>query len=219
MILDRDKAFLKCRKTKVLMNKPIYLGFTVLELSKLHMYHLHYDIFKKHYKSSLKLLYTDTDSFIYDIKTPDIFEDFKYFSAIMDFCDYPKDHFLFSEHNKKVLGKLKDEMNGELISEVIALKSKMYFIDSPSKQQKRAKGVIRAILEKDITKEMFLECLFKKKTFSNLMRRIGSEKHQIVGVSGEKISLTPLDDKRFAIDTINTLAFGHYKTRSFQDGE
>ena len=219
MILDQNKAFLKCRKTKVMMDKPIFLGFTVLELSKLHMYYLHYDVFKNYYGNNLKLIYTDTDSFIYHIKTTDIFRDFQFFSDIMDFCDYPKDHPLYSEINKKVLGKLKDEMAGDVISEVIALKSKMYYIDSPKKQQKRAKGVIKSVLEDEITKKMYLECLFKERVFKHDSRRISSEKHQIIGVTSEKISLTPLDDKRFSLNAVDTLAFGHYRIESIQNGD
>lgn len=127
----------------------------------------------------------------------------------MDFCDYPEDHPLYSERNKKVLGKLKDEMNGQPISEVIAVKSKMYFIDSTTKQQKRAKGVVKSVLNQDITKQMYLDCLFKKQIYKNSVRRIGSQGHRIVGVSEEKISLTPLDDKRFSLNAVDTLAFGH----------
>lgn len=76
LILDSSKALLKCRKTRAIMYKPIFLGFTVLKLSKLHMYELHYGVFKRYYGEKLKLIYTDTDSFIYHIKTEDIFRDF-----------------------------------------------------------------------------------------------------------------------------------------------
>ncbi|XP_074604049.1 uncharacterized protein LOC141857450 [Brevipalpus obovatus] len=219
MILDRNKAFLKCRKRRVIMDKPIFLGFTVLELSKLHMYYLHYDVFKASYKERLKLIYTDTDSFIYHIKTRDIFRDFSYFADIMDFSDYPKDHPLHSEVNKKVIGKLKDEMAGELITEVIALKSKMYFVDSRKKELKRAKGVINAVLRTDVTKQMYVDCLFLYETFKQRMRRIGSKNHTIVGVNEEKLSLTPFDDKRYALNNIDTLAYGNYRIEGLQNGD
>ena len=77
------------------------------------MYKLHYDYFKRFYNGRLTLAYTDTDSFIYVIQTENIHEDFhERFKEIMDFCDYPRDHFLHDETNKKKIGFLKDEMNG-----------------------------------------------------------------------------------------------------------
>lgn len=212
LILDEEKVFAKLRKTRIVLDKPIYLGFTVLELSKLLMFQLHYDTFKKYYDDKIELIYTDTDSFIYHIQTDDLVRDFKHFSGIMDFCDYPKDHELFNEKNKKVLGKLKDEMNGQPINEVIAIKSKLYFIDSPVKQQKRAKGVQRSVVEQHLTKDLYLRCLFDHEIHYNTVRRIGSDAHKIVGVETRKISLSPLDDKRHSIDAVRTYAFGHYKT-------
>lgn len=114
-IINEDLAIFKMKNKRVFMNKPIYMGFTVLERSKLLMYHLHYNIFKAHYGDNIKLLYTDTDSFIYFIKTDNISRDFKNFSHIMDFSDYPENHPLYSLENKKKLGYLKDEMSGKQI--------------------------------------------------------------------------------------------------------
>lgn len=219
MILDDSKAFVKYRKTRVIMDKPIYLGFTVLELSKLLMYNLHYSVFKPFYGSRLKLVYTDTDSFIYHMETENLYKDFDKLSDIMDFCDYPKDHPLYSEKNKKVIGKLKDEMHGEPISMVVALKSKLYYLETKnaSKQQKRAKGVQRSILRDEITRETYLDCLFDLRVHKHPMRRITSKNHEIIGMEQLKISLSPLDDKRYALDKINTLAFGHFRSLVFNN--
>ena len=105
------------------------------------MYTLHYDLFRAMYGQKIKLLYTDTDSFIYWIETSNLFEDLKSID-IMDFCDYPKDHHLFNETNKKKIGYIKDECCGKLIAEVVALKSKMYALRmSCNAIHKRAKGV------------------------------------------------------------------------------
>ncbi|XP_053207262.1 uncharacterized protein LOC128391401 [Panonychus citri] len=143
-ILENDLAIVKLRKFEVKLDKPIYLGFTVLELSKLHMYKLHYDCFRPKYGENLSLVYTDTDSFIYHIQTQDIVADLKELDYIMDFSDYPTSHILHDNSNKKKLGYLKDEMNGETIDEVIALKSKLYAIKYGTRKKLTAKGVQKA---------------------------------------------------------------------------
>ena len=89
MILDENKAICKLTKNVIKLDKLIHLGFTVLEYAKLKMYKLHYDTFKAHYGPNIKLIYTDTDSFIYHIKTQDFYNDLKGFADIMDLCDYP----------------------------------------------------------------------------------------------------------------------------------
>lgn len=194
------------------MDKPIFLGFTVLELSKLHMFKLHYDTFKKKFGEKISLIYTDTDSFIYHIKTDDLYEDLKEMEEIMDFSDYPKDHFLHDVTNKKKLGYLKDEMNGAAIDEIVALKSKLYAIKYGTKNKLTAKGVQKATVRDEITFEDYRKCLETSIPSRHLNYRLQSRKHIITSVSVEKVSLSPLDDKRYILsDGISTLAFGHYK--------
>ena len=196
----------------VYMDKPIYIGFTVLETAKLYMYTLHYDLFRAMYGQKIKLLYTDTDSFIYWIETSNLFEDLKSID-IMDFCDYPKDHHLFNETNKKKIGYIKDECCGKLIAEVVALKSKMYALRmSCNAIHKRAKGVQHTVV-KNLTFEQYCECLEHGTQLKNIQRRLGSKHHQIKAYENEKKSLDPFDDKRFILpDKISTLALGHYLT-------
>ncbi len=127
-ILNSNKALIKMKKSYVLLDKPIYIGFTVLELSKFHMYRLHYDAFKNYYNDKLTLAYTDTDSLIYEIITDDIYKDLNIkFKEIMDFSDYPEKHFLKNDKNKKQLGFLKDEMNSKIIHEYEEKKQKIYY--------------------------------------------------------------------------------------------
>ena len=213
-ILDNNLAIFKMRKFKVKLDKPIYLGFTVLELSKLHMYHLHYNIFKEKYKNRLSLVYTDTDSFIYHIYTDDFYNDLKELNYIMDFSDYPEDHFLHNTSNKKKLGYLKDEMNGTVIDEVIAIKSKLYAIKYGGIEKKTAKGVQRATVRDEINFEDYKNCLYDQRFFKHLNHRLQSKEHQISSIKTNKISLSPLDDKRYLLnDGIKSYAFGHYLTK------
>ena len=89
------------------LNKPIYVGFSILDLSKLLMYEFHYKYIKSKY--SANLLFTDTDSLVYEIKTEDVYEDFLKDKGLFDFSDYPQDLNFFYPANKKVIGKMKDE--------------------------------------------------------------------------------------------------------------
>ena len=126
------------------------------------MFELHYNTFKAFYGKKIRLLYTDTDSFIYHITTPDLNFDLELFGDIMDFSDYPQDHPLHNTKHKKMLGYLKDEMSGKRITKFIALKSKMYCLMTEDNVSMRAKGVSRTVLKNEITFNTYRECLFEK---------------------------------------------------------
>ena len=123
-IFGKNYAAIHEIKTVLTLNKPIYLGFTVLELSKWLMYDFHYNFIKKHFDA--ELLFTDTDSLTYEIKSEDVYEEFFKHKHLFDFSNYPKDSKFFDETNKKVIGKMKDESEGKIIGEFVGLKSKMY---------------------------------------------------------------------------------------------
>ena len=109
-----------------MLNKPIYVGFTVLDLSKWKMYDFHYNFIKKNFNA--ELLFTDTDSLTYEIKSENVYEDFFKWKDLFDFSNYSKDSKFFDNANKKVIGKMKDEFGGVIIDEFIGLKPKMYSI-------------------------------------------------------------------------------------------
>lgn len=90
-------------KSRIVMNKPIYIGFTILELSKMLMYEFHYGYIKCQYPGDQsQLCYTDTDSLIYEITTEDLYGDILKHGELFDTSDYPKDHPAYSDINKKV---------------------------------------------------------------------------------------------------------------------
>ena len=157
--LYRDSRRFKNDLTAVLMNretaklnKPIYTGFVVLDLSKYLMYNYHYRYMTPKYGNRAKLLFTDTDSLCYHIFTDDIYKDMLADrDEQFDTSDYPKDHEIYSENNKKVIGMMKDETNGCPIEEFAGLRSKMYSIKCDSGDKKRAKGISRAVVSKEIT--------------------------------------------------------------------
>ena len=127
------KGFNNCdsylvKEHEILMDKPIYLGFAILELSKLHMYETYYDTLQPHFgQENIQLLYMDCDSFILSIKSENIIEDLKNLEDISDFSDIDENHELYSNKNEKVVGKFKIETPKNIfIDEFIALRSKMY---------------------------------------------------------------------------------------------
>ena len=119
---------IEMKKAKVKMNKPLYLGMSILDISKTLMYKFQYDYFKPRYRDRAKLWYTDTDSFIININE-DFFQDIsndveKWF----DTSNYDKNDKrpLPIGKNKKVPGLFKDELRGKIITEFIGLRLKAY---------------------------------------------------------------------------------------------
>ena len=113
-------------KTCVTLNKPIYVGLSVLDISKNLMYEFNYNYIKPKYEDKAKVCYTDTDSLVYHIQTEDVYEDMKKDIDEYDFSDYPENHSLHNTSNKKVIGKMKDEIAGDIMTEFIAIRAKCY---------------------------------------------------------------------------------------------
>ena len=111
-------------KPVLMLNKAIYVGFTVLKLSKWLTYDFHYNFIKEDFDA--ELLFTDTDSFAYEIKSENVYEKFFKWKDLFDVSDYSKDSKFFDETNKKVIRKMKDEFDGVIVTEFVGLKSKMY---------------------------------------------------------------------------------------------
>lgn len=198
-------------KTSVTLNKPIYPGFSLLELSKLLMYDFWYNHIKLLYGDKAQLLYTDTDSLIIHIETEDIYQDMKNNEGWYDFNDYPKDHPCYSDKTKKVAGKMKDELNGELVLEFVGIRPKMYSMLTHLLQEKKgAKGIFRHITEKILTHKNYKECVLKCVQFHNEIKQIISKDHHLYTQSIDKISLNPLDTKRWICeDQITRSPYGH----------
>ena len=107
-IFDHNLAALHMHKSRLVLNRPVYKGQCVFDLSKLLMYDFYYNTLKKQYGEKCSLLYTDTDSLLLEIQTEDVYKDMAASADLYDTSDYPQDHPLHSTTNKKVLGKMKD---------------------------------------------------------------------------------------------------------------
>ena len=190
------------RKNEVLMDKPIYLGFAVLELSKIHMYETYYDKLQPYFgQENIQLHYMGTDSFILSVNTNDIIRDFKNLEDIFDFSNLDDKHELFSNENKKVIGKFKRETPKNIwIDEFIALRSKMYSFECGNDSKSKLKGISKSV-SKHIKFEEYYNCLFggeyKKEHNIYILRSINHEMHlQEI----KKSTLSIFDDKRCYIN-------------------
>ena len=138
-----------------------------------------YDYFKPKYPDS-RVLYTDTDSFVISVPgTEDFYKDMEEELGWYDTSDYPKTSPLHSDENKKVIGKMKDEMNGTVIKEFVGLRAKMYSIASQKSVIKKAKGISKPVVNMTISHDNYKEALFDGKTFEHGCVRITSKLHQI----------------------------------------
>ena len=106
-------------KPILILDKSIYVGFSILDLSKLLMYEFHYKQIQLKYGYGANLLFTDTDSLVYEIERDNVYEDFYVNNNLFDFSDYPEDSKFFDSVNKKVIGKMKDEVKRKKTSEFV----------------------------------------------------------------------------------------------------
>jgi len=155
-VFPNDLVAVHSKKARLKLNKPIYVGLSILDLSKLLMYKFYYEQIKPRYGDNVCLLYTDTDSLLLMTETPNIYDDMLSDIDFYDTSDYPKDHALFSTKNKKVVGKFKDECAGKPIIEFVGLRPKMYSIKTLDKEVKKAKGVTKSVIKKDLKHEMYV---------------------------------------------------------------
>ena len=214
-IFSEDLVGVEMTKCKVVLNKPIIIGFAVLDMSKVLMYDFHYNTMKAKYQNKCKLLFTDTDSLCYEIETEDVYADMATFKDKMDFSDYPKDHKLYDVSNKKVIGKFKDETNGVPMTQFVGLKSKMYSfvtddIKIEKRNKKRGKGIKTSVLKKEITHEDYLQCLIDDSfTKSAKMNAIRSYDHKIYSITMDKMALNSYDDKRYYLNSYDSNSYGY----------
>ena len=204
------------KKIKLHFNKPVYLGMCILDSSKTLMYEFHYNYIKKKYGDKAKLLFTDTDSLMYEIQTEDFYKDISAdVKHRFDTSDYPPNQpsGIPSGFNKKVLGVFKDEVKGKVIDEFVGLMAKLYSYKMfEGKESKKCKGIKKTVVKNSITHANYKTCLFTRKEQLRKMNVIRSYKHEVYTETVNKIALSPSDDKRHILeDQTHTLALGHYK--------
>ena len=175
------------------------------------MFDFHYNYIKPKYGAKAELLFTDTDSLMYQIQTEDFYKDIsKDVKSKFDTSDYPKDHpsGILTGVNKKVIGMFKDEAAGKQITHFIGLRPKLYsYKVEEEKETKKCKGITKTVIEKEIKFENYYNCLFTGEKEMRSMKVIQSDKHDIFSKEVNKIALSRDDDKRIVLDDqIHTLA-------------
>ncbi|KAL6416803.1 hypothetical protein ACFW04_014829 [Cataglyphis niger] len=148
-------------------------------------------------------MYTDTDSLIYRVECEDIYEDMKRDIDRFDTSDYAVNNvYGMPLVNKRILGLMKDENNGAIMTEFVGLRAKMYKI----------KGVKSAVVARMITFDDYARCLRRDIEITREQSCLRSKLHEMYSISESKIALSPYDDKRYIVpETTNTLPWGHYK--------
>lgn len=217
-LFTESLAAIHFEKTAITLNKPIYVGMSILETSKLCLYGFWYDVLKPKYGDQISLHYEDTDSQIFSVKTEDFYQDMKEFIDELDTSDYPQNNdYGIPRVNKKVLGKFKDELNGKILEEMIGLRSKCYalntFENNKTKEKiRKIKGIQKCVVKNEIKFDDFKRCLFENETVYKKQNLFRSKLHDVYTIEMKKKALNNFDDKRFILENgIDTLAWGHYK--------
>ena len=197
-LISEDLSIIEMKKTKVKMNKPIYLGLLILEVSKILMYEFWYDYMKPKYDNNIKLCYMDTDSFIINIKTNDFYEDVANdFENRFDTSNSEVNRPLLMGRNKKVIGLMKDELGGKIITEFITLRPKTYsYLTDDGKEDKKAKGTKKCVIKKMIKFNDYKKCLLNNEMILKSQQGFISKKHDVYTENINKIALSNNYDKR-----------------------
>ena len=192
------------------MNKPIYLGLSILEISKILMYKFWYGYMKPKYGHNVKLCYMDTDSFIIHIKTKDFYEDIANdVEKRFDTSNYEVDRPLYTGKNKKVIRLMKDELGGKIFTEFVALRPKTYsYLTDNCKEDKKAKVTKKCMIKSELKFNNYKDCLLNDKIILKSQQRFKSEKHDAYTENANKIALSNNDNKRFiTFDKITTYPY------------
>ena len=222
-IFDENLIAVNMRKKSIYFDKPLYVGQAVLDLSREDMYNFHYNYMIDKYGNDCKMLYTDTDSFIYLIKTDDFYadieDDIEYYFDTSEICS---DMINIKKCNKKVPGMMKDECGGRIMKSFIGLRPKLYSYkmddydendeDNKDNLKKKCKGIKSCALKR-ITYNDFEDVLFGRVEgkYKN-MNILKSDGHNIYSVCVNKLALSGNDDKRVMMeDGFGTYAYEHWR--------
>ncbi|XP_072389458.1 uncharacterized protein [Diabrotica undecimpunctata] len=247
-IFNENLVAVEMHRAEIWLDKPIYVGMSILDLAKITIYDFQYGYLASRFGENFSTCYTDTDSLIVKICEQDPYEAmiddcYKYF----DTSDYPVDNIYGIPHvNMKVLGMMKDDNNGRVMTDYIGLRSKLYTtkvaitgdeieqIKRNMKEQeyeddeidniirnyrvtKKAKGVKKSVVNTKIIFDDYVQCLDAYTTKTAPQNLIRSDKHQVYTITQSKIALSPNDDKRHHLpESYDTLPWGHYSINNLE---
>ena len=183
---------IEMKKMKVKMNKPVYIGLSILEISKTLMQEVWYDYVKPKYQNNAKLCFMDTDSFVIYIKTRNIYEDIAYdVEKRFDTSNYEVNRPLPQGKNKKVIGLMKDKLGGTIMTEFAARRPKSYsYLMDDGKNDKKAKGTKKCVMKKLLKFNDYKNCLLNNEIILKSQQRFKSEAHNVYTEEVNKIALS-----------------------------
>jgi hypothetical protein len=218
IIFNESLTGVRLAKEIAVLDKPVFIGQAVLDLAKLEMYELYYDKLRQYeneFNCCIRLVGGDTDSFFLSVENCNVYRELlpaMQRDSLLDASNFAANHPLFSEGQKAKLGCVKDESEGNPYLEWVLLKPKAYSMlcRDAAGSKKRAKGVRRATVRKEITHELYRETFFHEKALAHSQKRIASNKHHMVTVTYKKVSLSIYEDKRHWLTVNQSLPYGHY---------
>jgi hypothetical protein len=219
VIVNPNIAIVFLHPTTARVKRPYYIGYSILELSKLIMYEFYYKILQPYFgEQGISLKYSDTDSLVINVKTRDIHKDLEILAPNMDFSNLHPTHELYSDENKAKLFKFKEEFALKPISRLCALKSKVYAFELACQHEagfnryglckacnnlkkdahhfNKLKGIQKRTA-KNITFKSYLKCLEDFYSQRNFVYQITSKQQKVTTNLVHKISLSSFDDKRY----------------------
>ena len=209
---------MEMKNTEVKMNKPIYLSQAVLHIRKTLMYEFWYDYIKLEYGDKARLCYTDTDSSIIHIKTEDFYKDIANdVERWFDLSKYDENDKrpLPIGKNEKVIGFLKDELDGKFMAEFVTLRANVYaYLKEGGSEHKKAKDTKKCIIKRELMFENYRESLFDGKIISKSQQRFKSDHHSVYTEEFNKIALSSNDDK--ILQTFDRIATYPYSSNAFK---
>ena len=212
--IDNNLYLAEFQPRTVKFNKPIAVGFAILELSKVHMYRSYYEHLKPKWGNNMNMIFMDTDSFCFEVITNNLPQDLLDLHEIFDFSNYPDNNPLKTKthDNKGVVGKFKDEMAGERILEIAVVSPKQYSILTDSLNLKKNKGIPKSVVTQQLKHEMYVNNVLHGTPFTANFKRIQSKDHTLFTTTLNKRAISDGYDKRIVLtDRIHTLPHGHYK--------
>ena len=197
-------------KTATVYDKPVYVGCAILDISKERVLDFQYNTIHKHFNGSYDLLYSDTDSLVYQIKHKNLN---KWLFENEDEFDLSEMTGKFkSDKNKNVLGKFKSEVGSKIITEFLALSPKSYSYKYCTKEIKKAKGVSLSVSDKTMEFADYKRVLDSNQSQTRTIYGIRSFNHQLYTTCEDKGVLTSFYGKFKMIDSISCVPFGYNPT-------
>ena len=190
------------------MNKPIYLGFSILGISKTNMYEFWYGYIKPKYGDRAKLCYTDTDSFVIYIKTEDFYED------ITNDVERWFDTFNYDKNDERLL-PIGKKLGGNIITEFFALRAKAYaYLKEDGREHKKAKRTKKCVIKHELTFKNYKYSLFNDEIILKTQERFKNDHHKVYIEEINKIALSSNADK--ILQTFDKITTYPYVTNAFK---